>query len=103
MFRVRLIDKWGAFHWADVHAQPYDGLHGSPGGYQASFRTVDAEVAATQQLERRARFDDRPVTSAACCSSMSMISRTSMTSGVIGPETTTSCRGRAGSTASSGR
>jgi GGDEF domain-containing protein len=48
----------GAFHWADVQAQPYDGLRGSPGGYQASFRTVDAEVAATQQLERRARFDD---------------------------------------------
>jgi hypothetical protein len=55
MFSVRLIDKWGAFHWADVHAQPYDRLHGSPGGYQASFRTVEAEVAATQQLERRGR------------------------------------------------
>ncbi|NTU70776.1 MAG: diguanylate cyclase [Coriobacteriia bacterium] len=54
-FRVRAKD--GAYHWIEVHTSRYERTlrHGRR---VASFRTIDAEVAAEEGLQRRAEIDE---------------------------------------------
>jgi diguanylate cyclase (GGDEF)-like protein/PAS domain S-box-containing protein len=55
---LRVIGKDGNYHWADVHAGPFLDAGGEVRGIVASFRVIDDEMAAQQELERRARYDD---------------------------------------------
>jgi diguanylate cyclase (GGDEF)-like protein/PAS domain S-box-containing protein len=55
---LRMRDSRGGYHWVEVHAGPFTGSDGREDGIVASFRVTDREVAAQEELERRARFDD---------------------------------------------
>lgn len=55
--RLRVRALSGQFHWAEVHADAYIGADGNQEGVVASFRTIDAEVAAEEAVARLARFD----------------------------------------------
>ncbi len=50
--------KDGSRHWIENHASPYLDANGHIDGFVATSRIVDAEVAAEQQLEHRARTDE---------------------------------------------
>ncbi len=50
--------KDGSRHWIETHASPYLDANGHIDGFVATSRIVDAEVAAEQQLEHRARTDE---------------------------------------------
>lgn len=54
---VRLRDADGGYHWVEIHAGPHLDDDGQPDGILATFRIVDTEVAARQELEHLARFD----------------------------------------------
>lgn len=56
--RVRMLSKAGAIHWVEIHAGPFRGEEGEIDGMVASFRIVDADVAAQRLLERRASTDE---------------------------------------------
>lgn len=58
--RVRTIvrAKDGTPHWIEVHASPYLDASGHHDGFVATSRVIDAQVAAEQQLEHRARTDE---------------------------------------------
>jgi diguanylate cyclase (GGDEF)-like protein/PAS domain S-box-containing protein len=56
--RVRMLAKDGGYHWAEIHAGPFTDGEGKVVGVSASFRLVDAEVAAEAELRRAARIDD---------------------------------------------
>lgn len=56
--RFRVRSKGLDYHWVETHARVYLDAVGDPDGVAASFRTVDAEVEAYRELDRRARFDD---------------------------------------------
>lgn len=56
--RFRVRSKELDYHWVETHARVYLDAAGEPDGVAASFRTVDAEVEAYRELDRRARFDD---------------------------------------------
>ena len=58
--RVRKIvrSKDGTRHWIETHASPYLDATGRMDGFVATSRIVDAQVAAEQQLEHRARTDE---------------------------------------------
>ncbi len=56
--RHRVSAKDGTHHWIETHASPYLDAHGRPEGFVATSRIVDAQVAAEQQLEHRARTDE---------------------------------------------
>lgn len=57
LFRLRLCDSEGRWHWVEVHAGPNRDADGTQRGVVAAFRVVDAEVAAEAELDRRARID----------------------------------------------
>ena len=57
VLRLRVLALSGRFHWAEVSADAYIGTDGARDGMVASFRTIDAEVAAEAALARMARFD----------------------------------------------
>lgn len=57
VLRLRVLALSGRFHWAEVHADIYIGIDGGRDGLVASFRTIDAEVAAESALARMAKFD----------------------------------------------
>lgn len=57
VLRLRVLAPSGRFHWAEVSADAYIGDDGVRNGMVASFRTIDAEVAAEAALARMARFD----------------------------------------------
>lgn len=57
VLRLRVRARSGQFHWAAVHAKAYIGPDGRQEGHVASFRTIDAEVAAEAAVARLARFD----------------------------------------------
>lgn len=57
LFRLRLCDSEGGWHWVEVHAGPNRDADGNPHGVVAAFRVVDVEVAAEAELDRRARID----------------------------------------------
>ena len=50
--------KDGTRHWIETHASPYLDANGRMDGFVATSRIVDAQVAAEQQLEHRARTDE---------------------------------------------
>lgn len=56
--RVRMLSKAGDVHWVEIHAGPSRSDRGVIDGMVASFRIVDAEVAAQRILERRASTDE---------------------------------------------
>ena len=58
VLRSRVLARDGTYHWQEFHAALHLDAGGGPDGMSASFRTVDAEVLAERELERRARFDD---------------------------------------------
>jgi diguanylate cyclase (GGDEF)-like protein/PAS domain S-box-containing protein len=47
----------GHLHWLEVHTRPFHDARGERDGTSCTFRVVDAEVAAENELERRARYD----------------------------------------------
>ena len=57
VLRMRVRALSGRYHWAEIHADVFIGNDGNPDGLVASFRTIDAEVAAEAALARMARFD----------------------------------------------
>lgn len=57
LFRLRLCDSAGGWHWVEVHAGPNRDVDGTQHGVVAAFRVVDREVAAEAELDRRARTD----------------------------------------------
>lgn len=54
---VRMRHSDGEYHWAEFHVGPFTNAQGQRAGIVASFRVVDAEVAAKDELEHLARFD----------------------------------------------
>lgn len=56
-FRVRLLGSDGEYHWFDGSSGPLIRMDGEFDGRIATFRMIDAEVAAELELERRARYD----------------------------------------------
>lgn len=55
---VRISDREGAFHWIELHAGPFYDADGRLEGVVGSFRVTDDEVAAQEELQRRAQLDD---------------------------------------------
>ena len=53
-----LAARHGNRHWIETHASPYLDATGRMDGFVATSRIVDAQVAAEQQLEHRARTDE---------------------------------------------
>jgi diguanylate cyclase (GGDEF)-like protein len=56
--RLRVRGRDGSFHWIEHHTREYRQISGQRDGVVMSFRIVDSEVSAEQELQRRARFDD---------------------------------------------
>ena len=50
--------KDGTRHWIETHASPYLDVNGHHDGFVATSRIVDAQMAAEQELEQRARTDE---------------------------------------------
>ena len=55
--RFRVLSRDGDFRWIETHARPYRDVNGIQDGAAVSFRTVDDEVQAELELERRAQQD----------------------------------------------
>lgn len=56
--RLRMRDHAGQWHWVEVHSAPYRNPQGEQIGIAGSMRTIDQEVAAEAELDRRARMDE---------------------------------------------
>ena len=56
--RLRLRDSDDEFHWVALHAGVYRDDDDNITGAVVSFRTIDVEVAAEQELRRRAYYDE---------------------------------------------
>ena len=56
--RYRVKDKQGGGHWMESFASPYIDAQGEANGVVSTFHLVDAQVAAEEELERRARTDE---------------------------------------------
>jgi diguanylate cyclase (GGDEF)-like protein/PAS domain S-box-containing protein len=57
IFRLRLKDSNGSWHWVEMHAGPNRWSSGQQRGTVASFRIIDQEMVAEAELDRRARTD----------------------------------------------
>jgi diguanylate cyclase (GGDEF)-like protein/PAS domain S-box-containing protein len=57
VFRGRVKDGHGVYHWIEGAVQPYVDETGQVDGRVTSFRLFDDEVLAEQRLDRMARFD----------------------------------------------
>jgi diguanylate cyclase (GGDEF)-like protein/PAS domain S-box-containing protein len=55
--RYRLLDRDQRYHWVEEHPRTYLDAQGNPDGIVGSFRTIDAEVAAQDELAHRAQHD----------------------------------------------
>lgn len=55
--RDRVRAKDGRWHWAETHATAFRDAAGRIDGFVASFRLIDTEIAAEQELLRRAGTD----------------------------------------------
>lgn len=55
---LRLRARDGTYRWVQVNAGPFLDANGHRDGIVASFRTIDEQVAARAELERRATYDD---------------------------------------------
>jgi diguanylate cyclase (GGDEF)-like protein/PAS domain S-box-containing protein len=56
-YRCRLLAMDGSYHWFDGSSSPLVRPEQSVDGRVETFRLIDAEVAAEQELDRRARYD----------------------------------------------
>lgn len=56
--RLRMLAQDLSYHWVEIRAKPYVDSKGEWDGAVASFHTIDAQVAAEEALERRARYDE---------------------------------------------
>ncbi len=56
--REQIFAKDGSLHWVETHAGPYVNGKGVVDGIVASFRLIDAVVAAEQELRQRASTDE---------------------------------------------
>ena len=56
--RSQVRSKTGEIHWMEAHSSPFRMPDGRIDGLIAAMRVIDAEVAAEQALDRRARTDD---------------------------------------------
>jgi diguanylate cyclase (GGDEF)-like protein/PAS domain S-box-containing protein len=56
--RLRLRDHVGQWRWVEVHSGPYRNQQGEQIGIAGSMRTIDQEVAAEAELDRRASMDE---------------------------------------------
>lgn len=56
--RLRLRDHTGRWRWMEVHSGPYRNPQGEQIGIAGSMRTIDQEVVAEAELDRRARMDE---------------------------------------------
>ena len=57
LLRMRVRDVHGVHHWIENHGRPYYDETGCQDGIVASWRIVDAHVAAEEELVRRAHHD----------------------------------------------
>jgi diguanylate cyclase (GGDEF)-like protein/PAS domain S-box-containing protein len=55
--RDRVYAKGGSIHWVESHLSSYRRSDGTVDGLVSTFRTVDLEVIAEQQLQQEANFD----------------------------------------------
>ncbi len=55
--RERMRARDGGIHWIETHASAHRGADGQINGIVATFRTIDAEVAIEDDLQRRAKTD----------------------------------------------
>ena len=55
--RGRFRGLSGQYHWVEAHVRQYISAQGQADGEISSLRIVDKQVAAEQELERRARWD----------------------------------------------
>jgi diguanylate cyclase (GGDEF)-like protein/PAS domain S-box-containing protein len=58
VLRFRVTSRDGAYHWVESHAEPYRDADGTIDGVVSTLRVVDETVAAEQELDRRATYDD---------------------------------------------
>lgn len=58
VIRQRMLSKDGSIHWVEAHVGPYVTPEGHTNGVVSSFRTIDKQVAAEEELVRRARMDE---------------------------------------------
>jgi diguanylate cyclase (GGDEF)-like protein/PAS domain S-box-containing protein len=58
VLRFRVTARDGAYHWVESHAEPYRDGDGHIDGVVSTLRVVDDTVAAEQELDRRATYDD---------------------------------------------
>lgn len=58
VIRERLRAKDGSVHWVEAHTGPYVDGDGQIDGVVSSFRLIDSQVAAEEELSRRARSDE---------------------------------------------
>ncbi|MFZ4519038.1 MAG: diguanylate cyclase domain-containing protein, partial [Microthrixaceae bacterium] len=56
--QLRVAHAGGGHRWVELRARPFVDERGVVDGNAVSLRRVDGEVAARQELERRARFDE---------------------------------------------
>ncbi len=56
--RYQVRDKKGVLHWVETFATPYMDSQGRRDGLVVSFHLIDEQVAAEDELERRARTDE---------------------------------------------
>ncbi|MBK9739969.1 MAG: PAS domain S-box protein [Actinobacteria bacterium] len=56
--RIRVLTRPGKYHWVEANARPYTDTAGQQERAVVSLRLVDSEVAAEEELERRARNDE---------------------------------------------
>lgn len=55
--RLRVRSREGSYHWTETHSRPYVDASGARRGLVIAARIVDSEVAAEEELERRATHD----------------------------------------------
>ena len=55
--RARISTQNGSYRWVEARARPFRSSSGALDGTVLSLRTVDAQVAAEEQLRQRARLD----------------------------------------------
>ena len=56
--RLRMRARSGDVHWTEVHSGPFLDEQGKVQGAVGSFRLIDREMAAEEELRRRIAFDD---------------------------------------------
>jgi len=57
VMRFRVRARTGSYSWVEVHNGPYINDAGVTDGFVSTFRTINAEVKALRELERRAAYD----------------------------------------------